>query len=309
MNTKPTLIILAAGMASRYGGNKQTESFGPGGETIMEYSIYDAIRAGFGKVIFIIREEFAETFAALIEPKLSGKIEIDYAYQALSSFSNYIEFSKDRTKPFGTAHALLCCKGKVNAPFAVINADDFYGLDAFNKAYKFLTQEIQDDLFACLGYELKNTVSEFGAVTRGEIQTNLAQEIISINERREIILNDGKIVSLEKDQEEILAADTQVSMNFFCFTPAFIEWVEEKYYEFLSKNKNELKAEFLIPEVADQLIRSGQARIKVIATDAKWFGVTFKEDATIVKEELLKLSNAQIYPVDLWNINTPITLF
>jgi len=309
MNTKPTLIILAAGMASRYGGNKQTESFGPSGETIMEYSIYDAIRAGFGKVIFIIREEFAATFAALIEPKLSGKIEIDYAYQALSSFSNHIEFSKDRTKPFGTAHALLCCKGKVNAPFAVINADDFYGLDAFNKAYKFLTQGIQDDLFACLGYELKNTVSEFGAVTRGEIQTNLEEEIISINERKEIILIDGKIVSLEKDQEDILDADTQVSMNFFCFTPAFIEWMEDKYYEFLSENKDELKAEFLIPEVADLLIRSGQARIKVIATDAKWFGVTFKEDADIVKEELLKLSNAQTYPVDLWDINAPITSF
>jgi len=308
MNTKPTLIILAAGMASRYGGNKQTESFGPSGETIMEYSIYDAIRAGFGKVIFIIREEFAEAFAAQIEPKLSGKIEIDYVYQSLESFSNDIEFSKERTKPFGTAHALLCCKGKVSEPFAVINADDFYGLDAFNKAYTFLTQQIKDDLFACLGYKLKNTVSDFGAVTRGEIQTNAVNEIVSINERKEIILKDGQIVSLEKDKEQILNEGTQVSMNFFCFTPAFIDWMEDKYYEFLLVNKDELKTEFLIPEVADQLIRTGEARIKVIATDAKWFGITFKEDATIVKEELLKLSNAQMYPVDLWDLSIPTIL-
>ncbi len=308
MNTKPTLIILAAGMASRYGGNKQTESFGPSDETIMEYSIYDAIRAGFGKVIFIIREEFAKAFAAQIEPKLSGKIEIDYAYQSLESFSNDIEFSKERTKPFGTAHALLCCKGKVNGPFAVINADDFYGLDAFNKAYAFLTKEIRDNLFACLGYKLKNTVSEFGAVTRGEIKTNAANEIVSINERKEIVLKAGKIISLEKGQEQVLNEDTEVSMNFFCFTPAFIDWMEDKYYQFLSENKDELKAEFLIPEVADQLIKSGEGRIKVIATDAKWFGVTFKEDAIIVKDELLKLSKAQTYPVDLWDISTPIRL-
>ncbi|MFD2584189.1 NDP-sugar synthase [Pedobacter vanadiisoli] len=308
MSAKPTLIILAAGMASRYGGNKQTESFGPNGETILEYSVYDAIKTGFGKVIFIIREEFAEDFAAKVEPKLSDKIEIDYAYQSLESFSNDIEFSKERTKPFGTAHALLCCKGKVSEPFAVINADDFYGLDAFNRAYTFLTQEIRDDLFACLGYELKNTVSEFGAVTRGEIQTNAVDEIVSINERKEIVLKEGRILSMEKDQQQILAADTQVSMNFFCFTPAFIDWMEDKYYAFLSSNKGELKAEFLIPEVADQLIKSGEARIKVIATDAKWFGVTIKEDAAIVKEELLKLSNAQTYTVDLWNISASIIL-
>ncbi|SDC77494.1 nucleotidyltransferase family protein [Pedobacter soli] len=307
-NTKPTLIILAAGMASRYGGNKQTESFGPNGETIMEYSIYDAIKVGFGKVIFIIREEFSDAFAAQIEPKLLGKIEIDYAFQSLERFSNNIEFSKERSKPFGTAHALLCCKGKVEGPFAVINADDFYGFDAFKKAYTFLTTDIRDELFACLGYQLKNTVSEFGAVTRGEIQTDVVGEIVSINERREIVFKDGQIISLEKDQRQILAAETQVSMNFFCFTSTFIDWMEDKYYRFLSENKHELKAEFLIPEVADQLIKSGTASIKVIDTDAKWFGVTFKEDANLVKEELLKLSNEKIYPLDLWNIVSPITL-
>ncbi|MGM9476198.1 nucleotidyltransferase family protein [Pedobacter sp. GSP4] len=299
--TKPILIILAAGMASRYGGNKQTESFGPSGETIMEYSIYDAIKVGFGKVIFIIREEFANAFAEQIEPKLSGKIEIDYAFQSLDRFSNNIEFSKERTKPFGTAHALLCCKGKVNKPFAVINADDFYGFDAFKKAYLFLTQEINDNRFACLGYELKNTVSEFGAVTRGEIKTNTENDIVSINERKEIILTDGEIISLENGLRKVLDDNAQVSMNFFCFTPGFIDWMEEKYYDFLSANAEELKAEFLIPEVADQLIRNGEGKITVIGTDAKWFGVTFKEDAAIVKEELLELSRQKVYPKDLWN--------
>lgn len=287
-------------MASRYGGNKQTESFGPNGETIMEYSIYDAIKAGFGKVIFIIREEFHQAFAKSMEAKLNGKIELDYVFQSLDSFSNGIEFNQERTKPFGTAHALLCCKGKVNEPFAVINADDFYGSDAFQQAYQFLTTKIADGKYACLGYALKNTVSEFGAVTRGEIKTNLQNEIVSIKERREIILKDGEIVSLENDHQEILDQNTQVSMNFFCFDPAFIDWMEKEYCQFLEVNKNELKAEFLIPEVADQMIRNGEAAISVIPTDAKWFGVTFKDDAPIVKEELLKLTNDGVYPEGLW---------
>ncbi|KLT64004.1 sugar phosphate nucleotidyltransferase [Pedobacter sp. BMA] len=298
--TRPTLVILAAGMASRYGGNKQTESFGPNGETIMEYSIYDAIKAGFGKVIFIIREEFHKAFAKSMEAKLNGKIELDYVFQSLDSFSNGIQFNQDRVKPFGTAHALLCCKGKVNEPFAVINADDFYGFDAFQQAYQFLTTKIADGKYACLGYALKNTVSEFGAVTRGEIKTNTHNEIVSIKERREIILKDGKIVSLENDHQEILDQDTQVSMNFFCFDPTFINWMEKQYYQFLEENKNELKAEFLIPEVADQMIKSGNAAISVIPTDAKWFGVTFKDDAPIVKEELLKLTHEGVYPEVLW---------
>jgi len=298
---KATLVILAAGMASRYGGNKQTESFGPSGETIMEYSIYDAIRAGFQRVLFIIKADSAESFKAKVEPKLDGKIIIDYAYQSLDTFSNGIAFNPERIKPFGTAHALLCCKGKLDSPFAVINADDFYGCDAFEKAYTFLTTSITDQNFACLGYALKNTVSEYGAVTRGEIITNDAAEIIKITERKEILLQEGQIVSLENASKLALDEDTKVSMNFFCFTPHFIDWMESKYYEFLEANKAELKAEFLIPEVADVLIKSGEASIQMIPTEAKWFGVTFKEDAAIVKEALLKLTDEQLYPKNLWN--------
>jgi len=297
---KPSLVILAAGMASRYGGNKQTESFGPSGETIMEYSIYDAVKAGFGKVIFIIREEFAASFKQVIEPKLAGKIETDYVYQSLQSYSGGREIPADRTKPFGTMHALLCCKDVLDAPFAVINADDFYGFDAFKKSYEFLTDGIEKGKYACIGYELKNTLSDNGSVTRGEINVDSLQNIVSITERKEIYKKDGKAFTKEANGDIELPLDTKVSMNFFCFTPDFVNWSEEEYYKFLDENKTELKAEFLIPEVADTLITSGNGVVKMIPTEAKWFGVTFKEDAPVVKEQFQKLIDEKVYPQDLW---------
>lgn len=288
-------------MASRYGGNKQTESFGPSGETIMEYSIFDAIKAGFGKVIFIIREEFADAFKASIEPKLQGKIELDYVYQSLDKFSGGREIPAERTKPFGTQHALLCCKDALDAPFAVINADDFYGFDAFQSAYEFLTTSASDGKYASLGYELRNTLSDNGSVTRGEISVNEAGNVTGIIERKEIFKQDGKAITKEGDEEKELPLDTKVSMNFFCFTPAFVNWSEGEYYKFLDKNLNtELKAEFLIPEVADICINSGNAELKMIPTKAKWFGVTFKEDAPVVKAELQKLVDEGTYPANLW---------
>jgi len=299
--TKPSLVILAAGMASRYGGNKQTESFGPSGETIMEYSIYDAIKAGFAKVIFIIREEFSESFKAAIEPKLAGKIQTEYVYQSLDKFSGGRQIPAERAKPFGTQHALLCTKDVLDAPFAVINADDFYGLDAFEKAYSFLTTDIADGKYACLGYELKNTLSDNGSVTRGEINVNESGNIVGITERKEIYKKEGKAFTKDGDNDLELPLDTKVSMNFFCFTPAFVNWSEGEYYKFLDENLNkDLKAEFLIPEVADKLINSGQGVLTVIPTEAVWFGVTFKEDAPVVKAELEKLTSEGIYPPNLW---------
>ena len=298
---KPSLVILAAGMASRYGGNKQTESFGPSGETIMEYSIYDAIKAGFGKVIFIIREEFAESFKAAIEPKLVGKIELDYVYQSLDKFSGGRDIPADRTKPFGTQHALLCTKDALDAPFAVINADDFYGYEAFQLAYEFLSNGVEDGKYASLGYELKNTLSDNGSVTRGEISVNAEGNVTGIIERKEIFKQDGKAITKQGDEEKELPLDTKVSMNFFCFTPAFVNWSEEEYYKFLDTNLNtDLKAEFLIPEVADTLINSGAGVVKMIPTKAKWFGVTFKEDAPVVKAALQELTDEGVYPVNLW---------
>jgi NDP-sugar pyrophosphorylase family protein len=297
---KPSLVILAAGMASRYGGNKQTESFGPSGETIMEYSIYDAVKAGFGKVIFIIREEFSDAFKEVIEPKLDGKISTAYVYQSLESFNGGRQIPADRTKPFGTSHALLCCKDILDGPFAVINADDFYGFDAFKQAYNFLTTEIQINKYACIGYELKNTLSDNGSVTRGEINVNAQNEIVSITERKEIYKENGKAFTKIDDAVIELPLDTKVSMNFFCFTPDFVNWSEGEYYKFLDKHIDDLKAEFLIPEVADILIRSGEGVVKMIPTQAKWFGVTFREDAPVVKAALQKLTDEGVYPVNLW---------
>jgi choline kinase len=299
---KPALVILAAGMASRYGGNKQIESFGPSGETIMEYSIYDAIKAGFGKVIFIIREEFADAFKAAIEPKLLGKVELDYVYQSLDKFSGGREIPADRAKPFGTQHALLCTKDVLSGPFAVINADDFYGYEAFKLAYEFLTTAVADGKYASLGYELKNTLSDHGSVTRGEISVNEAGNITGIIERKSIFKKDGLAVLEENGVERTLPLDTKVSMNFFCFTPAFVNWSEVEYGKFLDQNLNtDLKAEFLIPEVADICISAGEAELKMIPTTAKWFGVTFKEDAAIVKAELKKLVEEGVYPANLWS--------
>jgi NDP-sugar pyrophosphorylase family protein len=297
---KPSLVILAAGMASRYGGNKQTESFGPSGETIMEYSIYDAIKAGFGKVIFIIREEFAESFKAVIEPKLAGKIATDYVYQSLESFSGGREIPTGRTKPFGTMHALLCCKDVLDAPFAVINADDFYGFDAFKQAYDYLVDGIEKGKYACIGYELKNTLSDNGSVTRGEINVDAEKNIVSITERKEIYKKDGKAFTPDGGTDVELPLDTKVSMNFFCFTPDFVNWSEDEYYKFRDANATELKAEFLIPEVADILIKSGEGVVKMIPTEAVWFGVTFKEDAPVVKAQLQQLIDAGTYPENLW---------
>jgi len=299
-NPRPSLVILAAGMASRYGGSKQTESFGPSGETIMEYSIFDAIKAGFDKVIFIIRAEFAESFKDAIEPKLQGKVKLEYVYQSLDKFRNGRVLPEGRTKPYGTQHALLCCKDVLDAPFAVINADDFYGLDAFEKAYAFLTQSVEDGKYACLGYQLKNTLSDHGSVTRGEIQVDEGNYIVGIEERKEICKRADKAFRVNDGDEIEMDLMTPVSMNFFCFTPSFVNWSEGEYYDFLDRHDTDLKAEFLIPEVVDRLIKTGKGVVSLVKTDASWFGVTFKEDAEIVRSELDQLTSEDGYPRNLW---------
>ncbi|MEO8712519.1 MAG: sugar phosphate nucleotidyltransferase, partial [Parafilimonas sp.] len=216
-----TLVILAAGMASRYGSMKQTQSFGPSGETIMEYSVYDAIAAGFEKVIFIIREDFAEAFKNMVEPRLKDKIEIDYVYQSLDKFTEGRAINPERTKPWGTAHAVLCCKGKVKEPFAVINADDFYGKDSFRKAFDFLQTRCNEKTYSVIAYQLSNTLSEHGSVSRGVISENEHHEMVGINERLKIYRKDDAIVYEDEDGLTGLSADTKVSMNFFCYAPGF----------------------------------------------------------------------------------------
>lgn len=298
---KPTLVILAAGMASRYGSMKQIQSFGPDGETIMDYSIYDAIRAGFGKVVFIIREEFAEQFKAIFEPKLQGRIATDYVYQHLNSFTNGRNIPADRTKPWGTAHALLCCKGKVNEPFAVINADDFYGKDAFAKAYTFLTTQCNEQTYCIIGYHLKNTLSDNGTVSRGVCEVSAEGNLTDINERTKIFARpEGDIVYEENEQLTVLSGNSLVSMNYLCFAPGFINLAEELFEKFLDEQGQELKSEFYIPTVTKHFVQSGKGVVKVIPTSAQWFGVTYKEDAPGVQDSINQLVAAGEYPNSLW---------
>ena len=297
---EPTLLILAAGMASRYGSMKQIQSFGPGGETIMDYSIYDAIRAGFKKVVFIIRKEFAKDFQEIFEPKLKGKVSLDYVYQDLQAFTDGFSIPAERSKPWGTAHAVLCARDAVNEPFAVINADDFYGRDAFEKAYKFLTTDCNEKVYSIIGYELLKTLSENGTVNRGVCQVDKSGNLTSIAERLNIARKGDKIVCDDNQEPKELPLDSQVSMNFWCFHPSIFSYSEKLFREFLQKNIQNPKAEFFIPIVADQFINDGVGVIKVIPTSAQWFGVTYKEDAPEVKESLSQLVDAGEYPPSLW---------
>jgi dTDP-glucose pyrophosphorylase len=298
---KPTLVILAAGMASRYGSMKQIQSFGPAGETIMDYSIYDAIKAGFGKIVFIIREEFAENFKAIFEPKLNGRIETDYVFQHLEDFTGGREIPAERTKPWGTAHAVLCCKGQVNEPFAVINADDYYGRDAFIKAYNFLTTACNEKTYCIIGYELKNTLSDNGSVSRGVCEVDKDNNLTDINERTSIFRDEnGKITYEDPTGKHEVSEDSLVSMNYLCFHPSFITVCEEQFHEFLDQHMNEPKAEFFIPTATKHFIQSGKGVVKVIPTSAKWFGVTYKEDAPGVQASINALVESGEYPANLW---------
>jgi choline kinase len=300
---KPTLVILAAGMASRYGSQKQTQSFGPSGETIMDYSIYDAIKAGFEKVVFIIREDFAENFKAIFEPKLKGKIATDYVYQDLRSFIGDKQVPAERTKPWGTAHAVLCCKGKVNEPFAVINADDYYGTDAFVKAYDFLVNQCNEQTYCIVGYELKKTLSDFGSVSRGVCAVDANHNLTDINERTSIFRNESGVITYEDTTGlHEVSEDSLVSMNYLCFAPGFIDVCETYFHEFLSDEKNlqNPKSEFFIPIVTGQFMKSGRGIVKVVPTSAQWFGVTYKEDAPHVQASINALVADGTYPSNLW---------
>jgi choline kinase len=298
---QPTLLILAAGMASRYGSMKQTEGFGPSGETIMDYSIYDAINAGFGKVVFIIRKDFADNFKATFGAKLQGKVDVDYVYQEMNCFVNENDIPKDRTKPWGTGHAILCAKDTVKEPFAVINADDYYGRDAFVKAAAFLNHDCDEHTYAIIGYQLDKTLSEHGTVSRGVCDVDSKNNLVSINERTKIYKNDeGKVIYDDAGKSFEVPGDTSVSMNFWCFHPSVFEAAKELFAEFVPANKADIKSEFFIPIIADEFIKNPENSIKVIPTSAQWFGVTYKEDAPAVKQSIDELIKNKTYPPSLW---------
>ena len=296
---KPTLLILAAGMASRYGSMKQVDGFGPNGETIIDYSIYDAIKAGFGKVSFIIREEFLDSFKAIFEPKLAGRIETEYVFQSYDLTQFGIDKTVERAKPWGTAHAVLAARNQVNEPFCVINADDFYGYEAFDKMAKFLTTDAADDNYSLMGYQIDRTLSDYGSVSRGVCKVEDGN-MVEINERTEVYFKDSDVFFKDATGEHQLPNDTRVSMNFWGFTPAVFKQSEEMFKKFVDANESSPKAEFFIPLVADELIKSGVAKFKVIPTGNKWFGVTYKEDKPIVQSSINELVQNGTYPSNLW---------
>jgi UTP-glucose-1-phosphate uridylyltransferase len=299
---KPTLLILAAGMASRYGSMKQTQSFGPSGETIMDYSIYDAIRAGFGKVVFIIRKDFAEDFKTIFEPKLKGKIDTEYVYQEKDAFlPRGIIIPEDRTKPWGTGHAVLCAKDVIHEPFAVINADDFYGKDSFIKASQFMKQESGQNNYSLIGYQLSKTLSENGTVSRGVCEVSKEGNLVSIHERTKIYKDDNnKILYEENDVKYEVPFDSSVSMNFWCFHPTIFSVTEKLFHDFVKENYTNIKSEFFIPLLAEDFIENQKGTIKVIPTSAQWFGVTYKEDAPTVQASINELVTEGEYPKSLW---------
>jgi hypothetical protein len=298
---KPTLLILAAGMASRYGSMKQIDGFGPNGETIIDYSIHDAIRAGFGKISFIIREEFLESFKGIFEPKLADKVETDYIFQTFDLKKYGIDKEIERAKPWGTGHAILEAQNQIHEPFCVINADDYYGYEAFKNMVDFLTTEAAENKYSIVGYKIGNTLSENGSVSRGVCQTDSFGNMSEINERTKVYPKDGGIVYENEDgSTHPLDASTPVSMNFWGFTPDVFKVTEELFVDFVKANEDKPKAEFFIPLIADHLIKNNIATFKVIPTDAKWFGVTYKEDKEIVQANINKLVADGVYPSKLW---------
>jgi NDP-sugar pyrophosphorylase family protein len=301
MNT--TLVVLAAGMASRYGSLKQIDKFGPSGESIIDYSIYDAIEAGFNKVVFVIRKEFSDEFKEIFEPRFADGIKIDYAYQELNAFMEGCAVPANRNKPWGTAHAVLTAKNVVHDPFAVINADDFYGKDAFRKAYRFLTERASAALWANICYELGNTLSDYGSVGRGICETDEDNNIVSVIERTKVYRENSHLVFEETGQQHIISSKAKASMNFWCFTPEVFDLSIVLFHDFLYNYINEPKSEFFIPYVADEFIKQGRGNIKAITTSTQWFGVTYKEDKPVVQKCIDRLIQAKIYPKKLWEEN------
>lgn len=296
---KPTLLILAAGMGSRYGGLKQIDPVGPEGQTILDYSIYDAKRAGFGKVVFIIRKDIEEDFKSVFAEKFSKTIELDWVFQELANLPEGIEPPEGRVKPWGTGHAVMMAANAIKEPFAVINADDFYGREAFEKAVDFFNTNQKDTDYAMVAYQLRNTLSDYGTVSRGVCKADEDGWLISVVENTKIAREGVEVYNTESDGTKIpLDDNTLVSMNFWCFKPNFFDQLVSHFRRFIVNNVNDLKSEFYIPTAVDALINSNQARVKVLPNTGQWFGITYKEDKPLVIEKINKLTNDGEYPVD-----------
>ncbi len=298
---KPTLLILAAGMGSRYGGLKQMDSFGPSGEAIIDYSIYDAIKAGFGKVVFIVRQSFLEDFRAVFSPKLKGKIEVAYVTQELSHVPEGFKLNPDRQKPWGTAHAVLVAQDVIDTPFAVINADDYYGQEAYGTLADYFSNNQGLD-YAVVSYFLKNTLSKHGTVNRGvckKDEDGFLHDIVECVGIRQLEDESGEFTN-EAGKQIHLPKDSLVSMNMFGFYPDYFEKCSHYFSSFLEERGQELKSEIYIPKVLDQMINEGYKKVKVLESPSSWFGVTYKEDKPIVMDRIQNLVTEGTYPKNLW---------
>ena len=298
-----TLLIMAAGLGSRYGGNKQVDRIGPGGEILMEYSIFDAVQAGFDKVVFVIKPEMAETFKAMIGGKIARKVEVAYAFQDYSSLPAGFTVPEGRTKPYGTVHAVLCAKDVIDEPFAVINADDYYGRDAFTAMAASLHEmQGKSNVASMVAYDLHNTISENGTVTRGVCEKDAQGNLVKVTETYKIQgAPDGTIRDYETDPEgRVLDPNALVSMNFWGFTPSFFDVAGEKFEAFLKcGGQDPLKCEYVLPTLVDELMHETGLPVKVLNTHAVWFGMTYKEDKAYVAGELKKLHDSGFYPETL----------
>ncbi len=297
---KPTLLILAAGIGSRYGGVKQMDKVGPSGESIIDYSIFDAIRAGFGKVVIVLNPMIIDDFKDIYELRLKGKIETEYILQELDNIPEGIEFNPERIKPWGTAHAVLVAKDHINEPFAVINADDFYGRHAYQLVAEFLNERYNNDPeYAMVGYKLKNTLSEHGSVSRGICRVENGY-LTGVTERTNIRRKGDVVVFEEEGAEHIIDEEAVVSMNFWGFTPRYFEQSERDFKKFIAENADQLKAEFYIPSMVNKLIKSGEATCRMLTSNDRWFGVTYREDKPVTMAKVRQLVEEGVYPVNLW---------
>lgn len=304
---KPVLIIMAAGMGSRFGGLKQIEPIDDQGHIIMDFSIYDAKQAGFEKVIFIIKEEMKDSFEKNVGEKIKDHIDLHYVFQDINNLPPGFEVPQGRVKPWGTAHAILSAKDLVDGPFVVINADDFYGQESFIKIYDYLMETSKEDSYdyAMVGYELSKTVSDNGDVSRGVCSLDSKSKLVDIVERKEIIKKDGKILFTE-DQGETwteLPEDTVVSMNLWGFQKTFMDELDKEFPKFLEGGlkENPLKWEYYPTMVLARMIKEGRARVQVLRTPSKWYGVTYKEDKPLVVEAIKNLKERGVYPEKLWD--------
>ena len=299
---KPTLLVLAAGLGSRYGGLKQLDGLGPNGETIMDYSIYDAVKAGFGKVVFVIRKSFESEFKEKVTKKYEHLLPIEIVFQELDDLPDGFELNPERVKPWGTNHALMMGKKVINEPFAVINADDFYGRKSYQVICDFLSQlENSENQYCMVGYRVGNTLSESGTVARGVCETDADKNLTGIVERTQIKRINGTVKYKDENDEWVsIPDDKPVSMNMFGFTPDYFKYSEEFFVRFLQENADALKAEFFIPTLVNELITNDKATLKVLDTTSQWFGVTYQDDRQWVVDKFKELVDNGEYPSPLF---------